>query len=77
MRTPSRPGYRRRSRRWSRQAAAMAVSSSGSAWPEPGAASGTVVARWSEFSRGGHFAALEAPDLLTADVRAFFRGLVW
>lgn len=28
---------------------------------------------WSEFSRGGHFAALEAPDLLVGDIRAFFR----
>jgi pimeloyl-ACP methyl ester carboxylesterase len=34
------------------------------------------VVRWSEFTRGGHFAALEAPDVLTADVREFFRGLV-
>jgi len=33
------------------------------------------VVHWSEFDRGGHFAALEAPDLLTADVREFFRGL--
>ncbi|GAA2431871.1 epoxide hydrolase family protein [Streptomyces macrosporus] len=33
------------------------------------------VVRWSEFGRGGHFAALEAPDLLVADVRAFFRPL--
>ena len=33
------------------------------------------VVHWSEFSRGGHFAALEAPDLLTGDVRAFFAGL--
>jgi epoxide hydrolase len=33
------------------------------------------VVRWSEFGRGGHFAALEAPDLLTADVREFFRVL--
>jgi epoxide hydrolase len=33
------------------------------------------VVRWSEFGRGGHFAALEAPDLLTADVQAFFRSL--
>jgi len=32
------------------------------------------VAHWSEFGRGGHFAALEAPDLLTADVREFFRS---
>jgi epoxide hydrolase len=33
------------------------------------------VAHWSEFGRGGHFAALEAPDLLTADIRDFFRTL--
>ena len=32
-----------------------------------------TVTHWSEFDRGGHFAALEAPDLLVADVRAFFR----
>jgi pimeloyl-ACP methyl ester carboxylesterase len=30
------------------------------------------VARWTEFDRGGHFAAMEAPDLLTDDIRAFF-----
>ncbi|WP_053204687.1 epoxide hydrolase family protein [Jiangella muralis] len=34
---------------------------------------GTVV-RWTEYDRGGHFAALEAPDLLAADVREFFAG---
>jgi epoxide hydrolase len=28
---------------------------------------------WSEFDRGGHFAALEAPDLLVGDIRNFFR----
>jgi pimeloyl-ACP methyl ester carboxylesterase len=33
------------------------------------------IVHWSEFDRGGHFAALEAPDLLTADVREFFRAL--
>jgi epoxide hydrolase len=33
------------------------------------------VVRWSEFDRGGHFAALEAPDLLTTDMREFFRPL--
>jgi pimeloyl-ACP methyl ester carboxylesterase len=33
------------------------------------------VVHWSEFTRGGHFAALEAPDLLVADTRAFFRAL--
>lgn len=31
------------------------------------------VVRWTEFSRGGHFAAMEAPDLLVNDVREFFR----
>ncbi|WP_040777470.1 epoxide hydrolase family protein [Nocardia pneumoniae] len=33
------------------------------------------IVRWTEFDRGGHFAAMEAPDLLTADVREFFRSL--
>ena len=31
--------------------------------------------RWTEMPRGGHFAALEQPDLLVADVREFFRSL--
>jgi epoxide hydrolase len=33
------------------------------------------IVHWSEFDRGGHFAAMEAPDLLVDDVRAFFRTL--
>lgn len=33
------------------------------------------IVHWSEFDRGGHFAALEAPDLLIDDVRAFFGSL--
>jgi pimeloyl-ACP methyl ester carboxylesterase len=33
------------------------------------------VVHWSEFDRGGHFAAMEVPDLLVGDVRTFFRGL--
>jgi epoxide hydrolase len=31
------------------------------------------ITHWSDFDRGGHFAAIEAPDLLIADVREFFR----
>ncbi len=31
------------------------------------------IVQWSEFTRGGHFAALEAPDLLVDDIRTFFR----
>ena len=30
------------------------------------------VTHWSEFDRGGHFAALEEPDLLVGDIRSFF-----
>jgi pimeloyl-ACP methyl ester carboxylesterase len=33
------------------------------------------VTRWTEMPRGGHFAAMEEPDLLVEDVRAFFRTL--
>jgi microsomal epoxide hydrolase len=31
--------------------------------------------RWTEMPRGGHFAALEQPELLVDDIRAFFREL--
>ncbi len=34
-----------------------------------------VSAHWSEFDEGGHFAAMEAGDLLVGDVREFFRKL--
>jgi pimeloyl-ACP methyl ester carboxylesterase len=33
------------------------------------------IVHWSEFDHGGHFAAMEAPDLLVGDVREFFRPL--
>jgi hypothetical protein len=33
------------------------------------------IQRWTEMPRGGHFAALEVPDLLAADVAEFFRSL--
>ena len=32
-----------------------------------------TIVHWSEFDCGGHFAALQAPDLLVGDVREFFR----
>ena len=31
------------------------------------------IVSWSEFDRGGHWAAHDAPDLLTVDIRQFFR----
>jgi microsomal epoxide hydrolase len=33
------------------------------------------ITRWTEMPRGGHFAAMEEPELLVDDVRAFFRSL--
>ncbi|MEV1129641.1 epoxide hydrolase family protein [Agromyces sp. NPDC049794] len=33
------------------------------------------VVHWSEFDRGGHFPAMEVPELLIEDVRTFFRAL--
>ena len=39
------------------------------------AESGNNITHWTDFDRGGHFAAMEAPDLLVGDVRTFFRPL--
>jgi pimeloyl-ACP methyl ester carboxylesterase len=36
---------------------------------------GNNIVHWTDFDRGGHFAAMEAPDLLVGDVRTFFRSL--
>ena len=33
------------------------------------------IVQWTEFDRGGHFAAMEEPDLLIDDIRNFFRSL--
>jgi microsomal epoxide hydrolase len=35
----------------------------------------TDIRRWTEMEKGGHFAALEQPEALAAEVRAFFRSL--
>jgi pimeloyl-ACP methyl ester carboxylesterase len=35
----------------------------------------TDLRRWTVYDRGGHFAALEEPDLLVEDIREFFRPL--
>ncbi len=39
------------------------------------AESANNIVHWSDFDRGGHFAAMEVPDLLVADVQSFFRAL--
>lgn len=36
---------------------------------------GNNIVHWSDFAEGGHFAAMERPDLFVADVRAFTLGL--
>ncbi len=36
---------------------------------------GNDLAYWNEHARGGHFPAMEAPDVLVDDLRAFFAGL--
>ena len=33
------------------------------------------IAHWSEFESGGHFPAMEAPELLVGDIKTFFRAL--
>jgi len=33
------------------------------------------IVHWTDFETGGHFAALETPDLLVQDIRAFFAAL--
>jgi pimeloyl-ACP methyl ester carboxylesterase len=33
-----------------------------------------TITHWTEYDRGGHFAAMEAPDLLIDDIRTFFRA---
>jgi hypothetical protein len=30
---------------------------------------------WREHDRGGHFATMERPEAIVADIREFFRGL--
>ena len=33
------------------------------------------IEHWKEYERGGHFAAMEVPDLLAGDLRTFFGPL--
>jgi len=35
----------------------------------------TDIRHWTRMPKGGHFAALEQPELLAADIIAFFAGL--
>lgn len=46
-----------------------------SAPPREWVARGYNVQQWTEMPRGGHFAAMEEPELLAQDIRRFFRKL--
>ena len=48
------------------------------AWP-PRSYAGRIynITQWTEMPSGGHFAAMEQPDLLIEDVRKFVRSLDW
>ena len=39
------------------------------------AEAGNTLVRWTELSSGGHFAAMEVPEVYAAEVAAFFKGL--
>jgi microsomal epoxide hydrolase len=43
--------------------------------PQESAERRLKIARWTTMPRGGHFAAMEEPELLADDIRAFFRPL--
>jgi len=72
--------YREAAASWSRQPSWCPVPAGVAVFPGDSAVRRLVerehnVTHWSEFDRGGHFAALEAPDLLTGDIRSFFRSV--
>lgn len=65
---------------WGQQAERSEVPSGVAVFPgdfgiRPIAERDNNVVHWSEFERGGHFPAMEVPDLLVGDVRTFFRSL--
>lgn len=65
---------------WGRRPAPSGVATGVAVFPGDRAVRGLAelshtITRWTAYDRGGHFASLQAPDLLVADVRAFFRGL--
>ncbi|MGA1724484.1 MAG: epoxide hydrolase, partial [Ilumatobacteraceae bacterium] len=43
--------------------------------PRPWCEQAYAITHWTDMPRGGHFAALEQPDLLVADLRECFRPL--
>ena len=66
-------------RAWGRRPAPSGVPTGVAVFPGDRAVRGLAelshtITRWTTYPRGGHFASLQAPDLLVDDVRAFFRG---
>ncbi|MER7083431.1 Pimeloyl-ACP methyl ester carboxylesterase [Saccharopolyspora kobensis] len=65
---------------WGRRAARTTIPTGVANFAGDGAVRGLAelsheITRWTSYSGGGHFASLQAPDLLVDDIRAFFRTL--
>ncbi|MET7771940.1 epoxide hydrolase family protein [Nocardia sp. NPDC005366] len=72
--------YREAARVWGRQHRPSPVATAVANFPGDHAVRGlaelsNTIVGWTRYPRGGHFAALQAPDLLVDDIRAFFRTL--
>jgi epoxide hydrolase len=72
--------YREAGQAWGQQLQPSPVPTAVAMFPGDHAVRGLAelsnnVVRWTSYSRGGHFASLQAPDLLVSDIRAFFRTL--
>jgi hypothetical protein len=62
---------------WGRRPAPSPVPTGVANFPGDGAIRGLAelsnnITHWTRYDRGGHFASLQAPDLLVSDIRAFF-----
>jgi hypothetical protein len=65
---------------WGERAAPSPVPTAVATFPGDRAVRGLAdlshrITRWTEYPRGGHFASLQAPDLLVTDIRDFFASL--
>lgn len=72
--------YREEAATWGQSSERSEVPSGVAVFPNDGGVRAIAerdhhIVHWSEFDRGGHFAAMEAPDLLVADIRSFFSKL--
>jgi pimeloyl-ACP methyl ester carboxylesterase len=70
--------YRENARRWGEAAERSTVPTAVAVFKGDGAIRrfaepAHTITRWTEYDTGGHFAAMQTPDVLVEDIRAFFR----